>query len=191
MLIKPVEYGVDLGQGGIEVNLIAAPAEPAVVAAPRVEEVPVVKEIIPQPQVKPVEPPVAKVEKKGEVNTQPAVEKGDGSSARAGKSETTVSSTGGAVTRAKPDYLSNPAPSYPYEARRKKWEGTVIVRAWVSKTGQPLKLEIQRSSGHEVLDEAALKTVKKWSFHPAKLGDIPMESSVVIPIRFELESLRS
>src|SRR3990167_3843617 len=42
----------------------------------------------------------------------------------------------GAIQKAKPGYLRNPAPPYPHMAREKGWEGTVILKVFVERDGQ-------------------------------------------------------
>jgi protein TonB len=45
---------------------------------------------------------------------------------------------------------------------------------------------VDRSSGHDMLDESAIEAVKKWRFIPAKRGETPVASSVIVPIIFTL-----
>lgn len=96
----------------------------------------------------------------------------------------------GALQEAKPDYLRNPAPVYPREARRKGWEGLVLLEVAVSREGLPLSVSIAQSSGYVLLDETAAKTVRGWQFLPARMGSVPVASSVRVPVRFELEDSR-
>lgn len=93
----------------------------------------------------------------------------------------------GALLEAKPDYLRNPAPVYPREARRKGWEGLVLLNVAVNREGISLSVSVEQSSGHAVLDEAAAKAVRAWQFLPARIGDVPVEASVRVPVRFELK----
>ena len=85
-------------------------------------------------------------------------------------------------------YLRNPAPRYPLDARRVGAEGTVLLRVWVGADGAPTRLEVQRSSGHRSLDEAALGTVKSWRFTPAQRGGEAVEGVVTVPLVFRLEA---
>lgn len=85
-----------------------------------------------------------------------------------------------------PAYLNNKPPQYPGMARKRGFEGKVILRVRVLSSGNPEELEIKNSSGYEILDEAALKAVEKWKFKPATRGGKPVDSWVEIPIRFEL-----
>jgi len=85
-------------------------------------------------------------------------------------------------------YLSNPPPTYPLSARRRGIEGTVLVRAEVAAGGECLRAELKKSSGAEVLDQAALEAVKKWRFLPAKRGNQAVVAWVEVPITFKLEN---
>lgn len=84
-------------------------------------------------------------------------------------------------------YLHNPAPEYPPLAMRRNWEGTVMLRVHVLGTGKPSDIQIQTSSGHEQLDEAAQAAVKRWSFVPARQGDTAIDGWVSVPVDFKIK----
>lgn len=84
------------------------------------------------------------------------------------------------------DYLNNPAPKYPQQARRLREEGVVLVRVYVLPTGLPDRVELKRSSGSHHLDNSALETVRKWRFVPARRGDQTVAAWVVVPVAFSL-----
>lgn len=81
-----------------------------------------------------------------------------------------------------------PPPPYPRLARHQGLEGIVELLATVSPAGEILALEVTRSSGHEILDRAALDAVRGWTFRPAFDGDRPVRGQVPIRIRFEIAS---
>ncbi|CAD5110171.1 energy transducer TonB [Zestomonas carbonaria] len=83
-------------------------------------------------------------------------------------------------------YLRNPAPEYPSLAQRRGWEGTVLLRVHVLANGKPSDIQVQTSSGRDVLDQAAIRAVKRWSFVPAKRGDVAQNGWVSVPIDFRL-----
>ena len=83
-------------------------------------------------------------------------------------------------------YLKNPAPEYPSLAQRRGWEGTVMLRVHVLANGKPGEIQIQKSSGRQQLDDAALNAVKQWSFVPAKQGDVAQDGWVSVPINFKI-----
>ncbi len=83
-------------------------------------------------------------------------------------------------------YLKNPAPEYPQLALRRGWEGSVLLRVEVLPSGRPGQIQVQKSSGRDALDAAALAAVKRWSFVPAKQGDVAQTGWVSVPIDFKL-----
>lgn len=54
--------------------------------------------------------------------------------------------------------------SYPTEARRKGWEGTVILKLEVAADGSLAEATLHRSSGYDALDRAALRMIRKARF---------------------------
>ena len=86
-----------------------------------------------------------------------------------------------------PRYLRNPKPLYPEEARKKGCYGEVMLRVEVLPNGQVGQIELQRSSGYDLLDRSALGAVKQWRFSPARKGEAHVSSWVHIPIKFQLE----
>lgn len=84
-------------------------------------------------------------------------------------------------------YLNNPKPNYPRMARQRHWEGRVVLRVFVTADGHCGDLSVQRSSGHDALDEAAMDAVRQWRFVPGKHGDSAVASWVNVPIEFSLE----
>ena len=97
----------------------------------------------------------------------------------------------GAILETEPSYLQNSPPLYPRIAVERGYEGMVILKASVLKDGSCGQIEILNSSGHQVLDRAALKAVEKWKFVSARRGMIPISSWVNIPIRFKLVESKS
>jgi protein TonB len=86
----------------------------------------------------------------------------------------------------KANYLTNPKPEYPSIAKSRGWTGKVMLRVQVSPEGTANAVEVETSSGHEMLDEAAVEAVKKWKFIPAKKGETAVASAVIVPIVFSL-----
>ncbi len=87
---------------------------------------------------------------------------------------------------AQPRYAENPKPHYPKEAKRKGYQGEVLLRVEVLSNGTVGEIEIKRSSGYEILDRSALAAVKEWKFIPAKRGETTIPVWVSIPIAFQL-----
>ena len=96
-------------------------------------------------------------------------------------------SSGRTLRMATPLYLKNPRPKYPEVARRRRFQGTVLLEVLVKKDGRAGDVRISRSSGHPILDRAALTAVKKWIFTPGSENGRAAAMRVKIPIRFELD----
>ncbi|BBI99629.1 hypothetical protein FGKAn22_13220 [Ferrigenium kumadai] len=84
-------------------------------------------------------------------------------------------------------YLNNPRPAYPMAARRMGWEGRVVLNVEVLAEGSCGDVNVFQSSGHEVLDNAALRTVKGWHFVPASRAGRPITQWFKVPIQFSLK----
>ena len=85
-------------------------------------------------------------------------------------------------------YIEPPQVEYPRPSLRRGETGLVIVRAFVgSGGGAPHSVQVERSSGHARLDQAALAAVHKARFKPYAEAGRPVEGWALIPIRFELE----
>jgi protein TonB len=88
--------------------------------------------------------------------------------------------------RAKPNYLKNPEPVYPELARRRRQEGLVLLAVKITAQGRAERVEIKKSSGFSLLDNAAVEAVCDWEFQPARIGSLALESEIEVPVRFEL-----
>lgn len=88
----------------------------------------------------------------------------------------------------KANYAHNPKPDYPSIAKSRGWQGKVMLRVLVSAEGAGLSVAVDQSSGHEALDESAVEAVRRWRFIPAKRGETPVASSVLVPIVFKLRN---
>lgn len=86
------------------------------------------------------------------------------------------------------DYLHNPKPVYPATSRRLNEQGKVVLRVRVSAQGLPLSVEVKQSSGFPRLDEAARTAVEGWRFIPARQGSQMVDSAVLVPLQFTLDS---
>jgi protein TonB len=84
-------------------------------------------------------------------------------------------------------YLHNPPPPYPPFAKKHNLQGTPIVRVLVSPEGQPKSVELEKTSGVRILDDAAVEAVKHWTFVPARRGNTRIEAPVNVPILFHLK----
>ena len=78
-------------------------------------------------------------------------------------------------------------PPYPQIARKRGWEGTVVLRLTVNREGTVERVNTHKSSGFPDLDESAAQAVKTWRFSPAKDGEFPISATVDLPVRFDLD----
>lgn len=92
-----------------------------------------------------------------------------------------------AVRVSVPLYDLNPPPVYPRIARRRNYQGTVLLDVRVTADGRAAEVKLAQSSGHAVLDQSALTAVQAWRFEPARRGSHPIETWVQVPVRFELK----
>ncbi len=186
VFVRPAQYGVEAGTGGIEISLVAAPREnlgqqaEASLSRPPAEE-----------KSREIEAP-SESEWAAEQTVSPAPEQGkgsggDGSSPVPGKDPTTFYSAGGAISEGKSRHLRNPAPPYPWASVTRGEEGRVLLAVSVDEAGRPTRVEIQRSSGFPLLDESSLKTVRRWKFDAAHVGPLAVRSNIQVPIRFVLK----
>lgn len=91
------------------------------------------------------------------------------------------------IREAKPLYRSNPPPRYPAVARRRGFQGNVVLEVLVGPDGNVIELHVLSSSGYPILDRAAKSSVKNWIFEPGMRGQEKVEMWVRVPIRFELK----
>lgn len=84
--------------------------------------------------------------------------------------------------------LKNPVPPYPPLAVKMRLEGRVTLLVEVLPNGRAGKVSIESSSGHDLLDQSALQTVKQWQFTPAKKDGVITTQVVRIPVNFNLKS---
>ena len=84
-------------------------------------------------------------------------------------------------------YRTNPSPHYPRLARKRGYEGTVVLEVLVDPSGRVKDLQVFKSGGYAILDKAAVASVKDGLFEPGMKGDEKVEMWVKIPIRFQLK----
>ena len=79
-------------------------------------------------------------------------------------------------------------PSYPFRARKKGIEGTVVLAVSISETGIPTSCTIAETSGNEDLDNAAKRAVMKSTFSPGVINGKEEKSTLRIRILFKLNN---
>jgi periplasmic protein TonB len=90
---------------------------------------------------------------------------------------------GGGVTA--PVLLYKVEPQYSEEARKAKFQGTVVVYVEVDPTGRVCNHHIVRSLGLG-LDENAVEAIYKWKFRPGYKDGKPVTVAAVIEVNFRL-----
>ncbi len=83
--------------------------------------------------------------------------------------------------------LRQASPIYPALARRRGWEGTCHVTVHIDKSGRVTDAKVRTSSGHRVLDDAALRTIRRWTFRPGTVDKLPASSEADVPVVFSLQ----
>lgn len=98
------------------------------------------------------------------------------------------SSNSGSRQIAPPRILSKVEPAYPEGARSAGLEGTVQLKIQILANGAPGDITVNRSSGYDSLDEAAITAVRQWRFIPAKNQDsgVSIVCYTTMPIVFRL-----
>jgi len=76
------------------------------------------------------------------------------------------------------------APKYPKQARKKHIEGTVIMKATITRDGDIADLQLV--SGDPLLAQAALDAVKNWKYRPYLKDGQPVEADTQITVNFAL-----
>jgi bla regulator protein blaR1 len=84
-------------------------------------------------------------------------------------------------------YNSVKPPRYPKAAILARAEGEVLLRVLVTAGGLAEQVEVERSSGSDELDQAAIDAVRNWKFNAASNGHAPVPAWVNVPITFSLD----
>ena len=84
-----------------------------------------------------------------------------------------------------PILLSKVEPEYSEEARKAKWQGTVVLRLVVDDKGRPNSLQVVRSLGLG-LDQKAIEAVSKWLFKPGMKDGKAVAVVATVEVNFRL-----
>ena len=85
-----------------------------------------------------------------------------------------------------PQPISTPDPEYTPQARQAHLEGTVVLALVVDRKGRVTNvMEIGPRLGMG-LDEKALKTARKWKYHPAVNNGVPVPARIKVEVKFHL-----
>ena len=83
-------------------------------------------------------------------------------------------------------YLNNPSPIYPSNAKNNNIQGKVFLSVLVGIEGRAIEVKIANSSGYSILDNSALSAVRKWQFVPAKKNGEAVSATVIVPVEFKI-----
>ena len=164
----------------------AAPSRPAPAqreVKPTVQPQPKTEVIVPQPKVDvQPNPPAIRVAAEAPADPSPP--------AAAAPAPAPAAPAGGngpvKVSNLASNLLSGGAPAYPMGSRRKREEGTVVLRVVVSPEGRVAEVSIHQSSGYPALDEAALGAVRKWRWSPTMRDGRTVTITGLVRIPFAL-----
>lgn len=82
----------------------------------------------------------------------------------------------------------NSVKRYPRRARRKGWEGTVVIKLYILATGEVEKAVLVEKSEYDMLNDAALQAITKAQPFPEFQQDLTLQSIIVnVPIQFTLK----
>lgn len=180
------------------------PPPPALETAPKPPDKTVEAAPPPEPPLKPVEPPPPSAQFSSlfdsvkAADDAPLIPEGITELARQADREPigtkapapSAGTTGDApseITEARPLYRENPPPDYPRVARRRGYEGTVVLEVLVDEAGRVEEVKLAESSGHGALDRAAQRSVQRWKFVAGRRGEQSAKMWVRVPVRFELK----
>jgi TonB family protein len=76
--------------------------------------------------------------------------------------------------------LSAPQPNYPLAARQNRIQGSGVFKLVLVKDGRVHSIQVIKSTGSKVLDDAAETALRQWRFEPGLVKEIS------VPVRFTL-----
>jgi len=139
------------------------------------------------------------VDRKGlnELTTKIKAKQAEKAAALAAESDA-AEAAAAAVEEAKPEppkiipakIISREAPRYPSRALKNNVEGWVQVRFFIDTDGKPVDVNVVQSEPSQTFDDAAVKSVKKWRFSPARnqATGLPVRStSISTKVQFRLD----
>lgn len=90
---------------------------------------------------------------------------------------------GGGVSA--PRIIYAPEPDFSEEARKAKYQGTVVLWLVVGADGRPHDVRVQSSLGMG-LDEKAIEAIRQWKFEPGRKDGVPVSVQVNVEVNFRL-----
>jgi protein TonB len=170
-----------------------APAEPAQPPKPLTQPPKPLPKLQPLPKTPPlIAAPAAPAPESFVVSATPAPPTPPAVTAPPAQAAVVEAASAAPAPRQLPDsavqFLQLPEVVYPRLSQRQGEIGRVVVRAYIGTGGgAPHSVQIEKSSGHARLDQAALAAVQKARFKPYAEKGQPVEGWALVPIQFELE----
>ncbi len=206
-IVKPVELAPVEGRASVALRA-SDPAQPRRVeqaqpplpsASPRIPlsdeaEILVPEPLSAQPMIRPQPPspdqkPVAKpaIERKpAKVKIEPT-ETVDKRIDEASTASRPSKANDGARLDQLPDALTtNPAPPYPADALAAGVEGTVTLRVKIDASGKVVAAGVYKSSNVASLDDSAVRTMRRWIFHPARRNGFAVPCEFTKDVEFTI-----
>jgi len=90
---------------------------------------------------------------------------------------------GGGVSA--PRLIYGPDPEFSEEARKAKYQGTVVLEVIVGTDGRTHEIRVQRSLGMG-LDERAIEALRVWRFEPARKDGRPVAAQIIVEVNYRL-----
>ena len=87
----------------------------------------------------------------------------------------------------RPVPVKTPPPTYPQNLRREGVDGVVAVKVTIDEAGNVSECTVSKSTRQE-FEEPALAAVRNWKFKPASKAGAAVAVSLIIPIRFSVET---
>lgn len=87
-----------------------------------------------------------------------------------------------------PVLVQRRSPRYPFVARRKGWEGAVVLLVKLEADGRVEEVGVLESSGYDLLDQEAVKAVSSWRYEPAYKDGKPVVCQIKVKIAFALKN---
>src|SRR5262249_6086301 len=77
-------------------------------------------------------------------------------------------------------------PVYPDDLRQQGIQGTVMIRAIISKLGEPVNAQVVNTAIDPRLAQVALDSFRQWRYQPTLLNGEPVETLMTVDITFDL-----
>jgi TonB family protein len=90
-----------------------------------------------------------------------------------------------AHTIKEPKKIVNVAPVYPTAAKEARVQGTVVLEAWISDTGDVYTIRLVQGV-HRGLDLAAVAAVSGWKYTPTEMNGVPVPVLMTVTVNFKL-----